>query len=395
MSTAPPPAPARWGTVLAFSGLAAVTQMVWLTFAAVTTPAARHFHVSSSAIGWLAQPFVLVYVLLAIPAGLLLDRHLRRWLGVGAGLTAVGALVRIGGGYPHLLLGAFIAAIAQPLVLNAVTGLVAQYLPERSRALGISVASASIFAGMVTAFLLGVLLSTPAQMGTLVAVEGLVAGVAAVGLLLALWRPAPYPSLSPRRGASAFVAAWRLPIIRLLCLFIALPFGVFIALTTWTQDLLKPAGVSANAAGTILVAMVMAGVVGSALLPVWAARRRREVALSLTAAAAVTAACALLAVAPGVVTALVALVSVGFLALAVLPVVLELTERAAPEAESTASGLIWLAGNLGGLVVASLTGLLATRPQWAFALLALFTLSAVPTLTRLRAPVAALAPLEP
>ncbi len=382
-----------WGVVVAFAGVGAVTQMVWLTFAAVTTPAARHFHVSSSAIGWLAQPFVFIYVLLAIPAGLLLDRHLRRWLVIGALLTATGALIRLEGSYSALLLGAAVAAVAQPLVLNSVTALVAQYLPERSRPAGIALASASIFAGMVMAFLLGVIFSTPSQMPALVRVQAMLAVLAGAGLALALLRDAPFPPSAPSLGLGAFAAAWRRPLMRLLCAFIALPFGVFISLTTWAQDLLKPAGVSANAAGGILIAMVLAGVVGSSVLPVLAARRHREVRLATVAAIATSLACLVLAIAPGTLSALISLLVVGFLALSVLPVVLELTERAAPDSESTASGLIWLAGNLGGLVMASVTGLIATRPHLAFLILALATASSLPTLRALREPVSRLDPM--
>ena len=384
----------RWGVVIAFAGVAAATQMVWLTFAGVTTAAATHFGVSSSAIGWLAQPFVFVYVILAIPAGFLLDRNLRLWLAIGGILTAVGALIRVAHvTYSMMLVGAFIAAVAQPLVLNSVTGLVAQYLPERDRPAGISLVSASVFAGMVLAFLVGIIYSAPSQMTDLVLVPAVLAVVAALGLTIALRRPAPFAPTTPPIGIGALSAAWRRPLIRLLCVFIALPFGVFIALTTWTQNLLKPAGVSSNTAGAILIAMVIAGVVGSAILPVWAARRHHEVALTTVAVVATAVACALLAVAPGTVTALVSLVTVGFLALATLPVVLELTERAAPDSESTASGLIWLAGNFGGLVVASVTGLLVGSPHVAFAVLALATISALPTLRALRPHICALSPL--
>ena len=43
-------------------------------------------------------------------------------------------------------------------------------------------------------------------------------------------------------------------------------FGFFIALTTWLQTLLKPAGISASTAGWILVAMVFRRRVGSVVL---------------------------------------------------------------------------------------------------------------------------------
>ena len=70
----PDPARSRWPVVAAFAVVAAVTQLVWLNYAPVTSVAAAHFGVSATAIGWLANMFPLWYVLLAVPAGMVLDR---------------------------------------------------------------------------------------------------------------------------------------------------------------------------------------------------------------------------------------------------------------------------------------------------------------------------------
>jgi predicted MFS family arabinose efflux permease len=145
----------RWTAIVGYSLVGAATQLVWLNFAGVTTVAASHYGVSESAIGWLAQVFPLLYVVLAIPCGLLLDRWFRAGLIAGAVLTGLGALVRlIGDDYGWLLAGQLIASIAQPLVLNAVTGITGRYLASDDRPKGIAVGTASIFAGMVLAFLL-------------------------------------------------------------------------------------------------------------------------------------------------------------------------------------------------------------------------------------------------
>ena len=71
--------------------------MLWLTFAAITTDTAHHYGVSVTAVGWLSEIFPLVYVVLAIPAGALLDRHFRPALAAAAGVMAAGAFVRLGG----------------------------------------------------------------------------------------------------------------------------------------------------------------------------------------------------------------------------------------------------------------------------------------------------------
>lgn len=82
----------RWTVVAAYCAVSSANQMLWLTFAPITTVAASHCRVSVSAMGWMAEVFPLVYVVLALPAGALLDRWFRGWLGIGGVLTATGAL---------------------------------------------------------------------------------------------------------------------------------------------------------------------------------------------------------------------------------------------------------------------------------------------------------------
>ena len=64
-----------WPLVLSYAAVAGSSQLLWLTYAPVTTAAADHYGVSVTAIGWLANVFPLLYVALAVPAGLALDRR--------------------------------------------------------------------------------------------------------------------------------------------------------------------------------------------------------------------------------------------------------------------------------------------------------------------------------
>jgi len=118
--------------------------MLWLTFAPIDTDAARDFGVSKSTIGWLAQVFPLLYVVVALPAGLALDRWFRGSLMTGAGLTALGAVTRlVSQTFLWAMVGQIIVAIAQPFVLNALTKTASGYLPQRDRPTGIALGSAS------------------------------------------------------------------------------------------------------------------------------------------------------------------------------------------------------------------------------------------------------------
>ena len=86
-----------WSVIAAYALVCAATQILWLTYAAITTETARRYGVSVGAVGWLAEIFPLLYVVLAIPAGILLDRWFRPALAAGGALVALGGLVRLGG----------------------------------------------------------------------------------------------------------------------------------------------------------------------------------------------------------------------------------------------------------------------------------------------------------
>lgn len=386
----------RWPVVAAFAGVAAVTQLLWLNFAGVTTVAADHYDVSETAIGWLAQAFPLLYVVLAIPAGAVLDRWFRGGLIAGALLTAVGASVRIiGDDYTTVLVGQVMIAVAQPLVLNAITGVARGYLSEKDRPTGIAIGTASTFAGMLFAFLLTFFFSASEQLTSLVGLSAVLAWVAVGALVLALRGQAPLQAPSPPGPSSSQAigvrAVWADPFVRRMCMLVTLPFGTFVALTTFAQPLLEPAGVSVDSANIMLMANVVAGVVGCAVVPVVAARRRREVGFIVAGLVAATVSCTALALAPGDVVGLIALVTVGLFLVPALPTVLELTERRAGEAEGMAAGLVWMSGNLGGLVIASAVGLLVDVPGPAFLLAAVATLLGVPVALSLRAYVSGIA----
>jgi predicted MFS family arabinose efflux permease len=365
--------------VAVFALLGAVTQVLWVTYAPVTDAATRYYGVSDSAIGWLANVFPLLYVLLAIPAGVVLDRWFKGGLAAGAVLVAIGAIIRVAGdGYAAALVGQLVVAVAQPLVLNAVTGVAGRYLAERDRPVGIAIGSASTFGGLIIGFGLGAVFTEDIR--TLLVVQAGLAVVAAVAVVAAMRVPAEHRTESAPVGALR--AAWGDRRLRPLYFLVLFPFGVFIALSTFAQPLLEPAGVSEETAGLLLIANVVAGVVGAAVLPIWASRHGREWTV-LTAALVVTAvSCVVLAVAPGVVVGFVAFALIGFSLLPALPIVLEMVERRAGGVEGTAAGLIWLSGNLGGLITTALVGFLTDQPLLAFLLLGAFCLGTVPVLRR-------------
>jgi predicted MFS family arabinose efflux permease len=376
--------------IVAYALVAAATQLLWLTYAAITTDTARAYGVSEGAVGWLAEIFPLLYVVLAIPAGMLLDRWFRPALTAGALLVAAGGLIRLGDEtFAWAMAGQVAVALAQPVVLSAAGKLAAESVPAAELPAAIAIGAGGNFVGMLAALLLGPTLGGHGHLERLLAVEAGLAVAAALALAALLRRPARAdpgrPSFAGQVVGSlgAVRALWALPQMRILCGLVCLGFGVFVALATWLQTLLHPDGVSDTTAGALLVAMILAGVAGCAVLPPLVARRRAERGYMSAAVAVSALGCAALGLLPWLGLRAAALVAMGLLLLPALPIVLAGAERlAGAGAAGTAGAIVWMAGNLGGLVVALVVQILVHHPAAAFIAMAGVSLLGAPLAAR-------------
>lgn len=341
----------RWFVLVGFSLLVACTQLLWLSFAPITTQAHQALKVSEGAIGDLAGIQPLMYVLLALPAGRWTDRRFSVALSAGAVLTAVGALTRLAapGSYAWILGGQFLVAVGQPLVLNSTTKIAARYFPLAERTTAISIASAAQFVGILVAATTGGALYGAGGIKLLLLVHAAVTVLAAAGVLAAVRVPAPYSADSTTAVSIRWLrhdpVMWRLAGL----LFIGV--GVFNAVATWLDAILNDFGQSA-ASGGLIALMTVAGIVGAAVLPGAAAQRdHRRTVLLVTITVTMVVFLAIAAV-HNVVFIAVALALEGFVLLAGLPVALDWSElHVGPSRAGTATGFLLLAGNLGGTVL--------------------------------------------
>ena len=373
-----------WAIVVAFAAVVACTQMLWLTFAPIDTDAARDFGDSKNAIGWLAQVFPLLYVVLALPAGLALDRWFRGTLAGGAALTAFGSLVRlVSATFAWALAGQLLIAVAQPFVLNALTKTATGYLPPRSRPNGIAVASAAQFLGAVVALAMGPLLENTHNLGPLLPVQAAIACVSAVVLILLLHR-APADEGPPAAiGLAEAKAVWGVSLVRRLAWLAFVGVGVFVALSTWLQPILHNDHISSTAAGTMLAGMLIFGTIGCGIVPPIVARHHAERRYLTFAILWVATCCSLLAIVhPSRVADYIVIAGLGFVLLAALPVMLELIERRMGTSGGTATGILLLIGNLGGLLVAIGVGVLVNTAVAAFLVLGLVAFAGLPAARR-------------
>ncbi len=372
--------PNDWFAVSAYALLAGVSQLLWLTYAPITTESAAHFGVSEDAVGLLAEIFPLLYVLLAIPAGILLDRWLRQTLIAAGALMLVGAAVRvIFGSFAGAMTGQLLIAVAQPAVLAAITKLAAERVAPESRTLAISIGSAGLFSGLVAALVLGATVGASDELAPLLWINLAAALVAAAGIAVALRKASRRETEeSVAIRLSDLRAIYTDPVLSRLGAMTFLGMGIFNAVATWLEVLLRPAGVDSSASSWVLVAMTVAGVIGALTLAPSVGRRGNERGYLQSASLIGMAGFLAMTLIGGAFGAAVIFAAVGFVLLAAQPVILELSERRAGHAAASAAGAILLAGNLGGIVLAVSVQTINDSPTASFVVLAAAMLAILP-----------------
>jgi fucose permease len=85
----------RWIVLVAFMFIVAIIQLIWITFAPITGDATKYYHVSDLSIGLLSMSFMIVYIIVSIPASWVIDTYgIRVGVGIAAVLMAVFGLLR-------------------------------------------------------------------------------------------------------------------------------------------------------------------------------------------------------------------------------------------------------------------------------------------------------------
>ena len=374
---------ARWWVLAAYALLAAATQMLWLTFAAIDTRTAPLLHVDVGTVGDLAAIFPGVYILLALPTGRWLDARFGQALGAGALLTAGGALLRLV--EPTSIwwqfAGQAVIAAGQPLVLNAINKVAARHFPREQRAMAISVGTAALFVGILVAVLSAAPLLAAGGLSLLLGVQAGIGVVAAAAVLLALRVPAAGGDEAKVGGSLRWLLGDRL--LWLLAGLVFIGMGAYNAVATYLEPVLDHFG-EGWAAGDLVAVMTFAGIAGAAALPSLAAGRDRRRALLIAALGVTVVAFPMLALVHQVYWSGAWLAVEGFFLLAALPVVLDWAEvHAGPERQGSAVGFLMMAGNLGGLVLVLATQAVIGNAYLALGLLALFGVAGLPVALRL------------
>jgi len=349
----------RWVVLLVFMLSVAVNQLLWITFAPITSAAAAFYQVSDLSIGILSVSFMIVYIFLSIPASWVIDTYgIRSAVGIGAILTGVFGLLRglSAGSYSIVLISQIGIAVGQPFILNSVTKVAARWFPMEERATASGFGSLAIYVGILFGLLLTPFLTIRNGIPGMLMGYGIAAALAAVAFLAFSRERPPSPPCPPEQEERSLMLDGLRDLLRkrdfiLLMVVFFVGLGVFNAVTTWVEDIVRPRGFTITQAGVIGGVLILGGVLGALVVPMLSDRSRRRVPFILLALAGAIFGLLGLTFAIGYALLLVSAALLGFCLLSAGPIGFQYgAEIGYPAPEGTSNGLLLQMGQISGVV---------------------------------------------
>jgi MFS family permease len=265
----------RWVVLAVFMFINLTIQMLWITYAPITGPAAKFYGVTDLKIGFLAMSFMIAFIPLSIPVSWIIDTYgFRRAVSIGAVLMGVFGLLRgfAGTNYTLVLCSTIGIAAAQPFLLNAWTKVPANWFAIEERATAVGMVTLSNLVGTAVGMVLTPILIETISIPNVQLIYGGIAAFSAVlFVIFAREKPATAPGpigsevralmLDGLKHALTVKSFW----LYLFVSFVGL--GIFNGVTTWVENIIRPRGLTPTDAGTLGALMLIGGVLGAVTIP--------------------------------------------------------------------------------------------------------------------------------
>lgn len=348
----------RWIVLLAFMCVAAINQLLWITFASITSKATAYYDVSDLSIGLLSMSFMIVYIVVSIPASWVIDTHgIRVAVGIGAALTGIFGLLRglLATDYALVLVAQIGIAIGQPFINNAVTKVAARWFPLQERATASGLGLLAMYVGIALGMVLTPYLTDQFDIPGMLVAYGIAAMVAAVVFFVFVKERPPTPPCPPDQEERSLVFQGLKQTLRkrdfvLVMVMFFVGLGVFNGVTTWIEDIVRPRDFSTTQAGITGGLMIVGGILGALIPSALSDRYRRRVPFLIMAMGGAVVGLVGITYAESYWLLLASAFVLGFFILSAGPIGFQYgAEIAYPAPEGMANGLLLLMGQFSGI----------------------------------------------
>ncbi|TSA32381.1 MAG: MFS transporter [Porphyromonadaceae bacterium] len=368
----------RWVILAVYMFLSITIQIQWLAHAAVARPAQVFYHGQFNPDGlfnidFLALLYMLVYIVVSIPASYVIDTYgIRIGLGIGAGITVAAGLLKgfLANSYMGVLIAQIGLSVAQPFILNAVTAITVRWFPLRERGMAAGLSALAQYLGiilamLVTPLMIGIDPDKPeygSGFGHMLMIYGVITAVAGILSLILIRETPPEPPgdelvvrMSFRSGLKHILG---LRDMRIILIIFLIGLGIFNAVSSMTDAIAEHMGVK-DSEGLIGGVMLIGGIIGAVIIP-WLSDiyKKRKFFLVICVIGMVPGMICLsladhLSSNPGVIYGITLAGSfiMGFFVMSAGPIGFQYAaEVSYPAPESTSQGLLLLIGQITGMI---------------------------------------------
>jgi len=274
----------RWVVLAVFMFINLTIQILWITYAPITGPAAAFYGVSDLQIGLLAMSFMIAFIPLSIPVSWVIDTYgFKLAVSIGAMLMGIFGLLRgfAGANYSLVLWSTVGIAAAQPFLLNAWTKVPANWFAIEERATAVGLVTLSNLVGTALGMVLTPILTETISIPTVQLIYGGIAAFSAILFVLFARETPP----TPPGPAGSEVRALMLDglkhalTVKSFLLYLVVSFiglGIFNGVTTWVEIIIRPRGFTPTDAGTLGALMLVGGILGAVIIPPFSDKQRKR-----------------------------------------------------------------------------------------------------------------------
>lgn len=364
----------KWHILAAFSFILGLNHLLWLSFASIVISTQEHFGVSELKANLLTLIYPVLFVLLSIYAGKLLDKHRYKTLVSYAAMAMLlGSIIRWLGAESYWLVfvGQFIIALTQPFITNATNLILSDWFAADK----LATSNGLVSGGMFLATALGAYLPAPLihhfGFSGMLLINMLITAIGVIYFLvvitdnkethmtataqvddLRLHTANKQHTVSDTLSLDTMSSLIKNKRLWLISIIIFICMGYFNGLTNWISPLLAPRGIGEIEAGTLSGMLILGGIFGAFIIPMLSDHfKKRQIFLILSLLLGLVLTYPLLYTATDTSAIIISFI-LGFFLLAGYPIMIAEAENTVPPNQSgQAVAVMLMMGSLGGIAV--------------------------------------------
>ncbi len=275
----------RWVVLASFMLVNIAIQILWISYAPISGPAAKFYNVNDLKIGLLAMLFMIAFLPLSLPVSWAIDTiGFKKSVSIGVILMGIFGLIRgiAGKNFNLVLISTIFLAISQPFLLNSWTKVAALWFSMEESATAVGLVTLSNLLGTAAGMALTPILIEKYSIPMVQLIYGVFAFISALIFIIFAKEKPPTPPCKEGEQVRALMLdglkhAFKVKSFLIYLLISFIGMGIFNGILTWIENIIRPRGFTPIHAGTLGALILVGGILGALIMPVLSDKKKKRV----------------------------------------------------------------------------------------------------------------------